>query len=67
MTRNGNLMHKDPLVRTTLLTAAAMVGACVLFVGTLSLAAVLVTSRMVGGPEDVSNRRAVTFMPGVKS
>ena len=36
------------LVRQTLRTIAILVGACVLFVGALSLVAVVVTSRAVG-------------------
>lgn len=41
------------LVRTTLRTVAILVGACVLFVGVLSVVAVAVTSRAVnkGAPE----------------
>ncbi len=41
-------MQKDPLFRTTLITIAALVGACMLFVGSLSIVAVLVTSHVVG-------------------
>ena len=40
-------MDSEPILKKTLLTMAAMVGACVTFVGTLSLAAVLVTSHAV--------------------
>lgn len=45
----------DDLARRTLRTVALLVAACVLFVGTLSLIAVLVTSKAVGrgvGGED---------------
>jgi hypothetical protein len=37
------------LVRQTLRTVALLVGACVLFVGALSVIAVAVTSRALGG------------------
>jgi hypothetical protein len=40
-------MDAEPILKKTLVTMAAMVGACVVFVGTLSLAAVLVTSHAV--------------------
>lgn len=36
------------LLRTTVKTTSLLVGACVVFVGTLSLVAVLVTERAVG-------------------
>ncbi len=42
-------MEGEPILKKTLVTMAAMVGACVVFVGTLSLVAVLVVSRAVGG------------------
>jgi hypothetical protein len=38
----------DELLAKTLKTVAVLVAACVLFVGTLSLVAVIVTSRAVG-------------------
>lgn len=41
-------MEGEPILKKTLVTMAAMVGACVLFVGTLSIGAVLVTSHAVG-------------------
>jgi hypothetical protein len=50
MTKNA---HSDSsLARRTLRSVALLVGACVLFVGALSLVAVVVTSRAVGGRAD---------------
>lgn len=43
--------HQDNLLRQTLRTVAILVGACVLFVGSLSGAAVFVASRAVA-PRD---------------
>jgi hypothetical protein len=43
-----NELSETTLVRRTLRTVAMLVGACVLFVGALSLIAVAVTSRAVG-------------------
>ncbi len=40
-------MEGEPILKKTLVTMAAMVGACVVFVGTLSLVAVLGVSRAV--------------------
>ena len=40
-------MEGEPILKKTLVTMAAMVGACVLFVGTLSIGAVLVTNLAV--------------------
>ena len=52
-------MENDSLLRTTLVTVAAMVGACALVVGTLSLAAVLVTKSAVGPQPDSSSASSV--------
>jgi len=41
--------NETTLARRTLRTVAILVGACVLFVGALSVVAVAVTSRAVGG------------------
>jgi hypothetical protein len=40
-------MDSEPILKKTLVTMAAMVSACVVFVGTLSIAAVLVTTHAV--------------------
>ena len=54
MTKQSEPVHAmspssdDDLLRRTLRTMALLVGACVVFVGVMSLAAVLVTSRAVG-------------------
>jgi hypothetical protein len=45
-------LSETTLVRQTLRTVALLVGACVLFVGALSVIAVAVTSRAVGGRGD---------------
>ena len=44
-------MDGEPILKKTLVTVAAMVGAWVAFVGTVSLVAVVVTSHAVGAPE----------------
>ena len=44
-------MDGEPILKKTLVTVAAMLGAWVAFVGTVSLVAVLVTSHAVGAPE----------------
>ncbi len=41
-------MESEPILKKTLVTVGAMVGAWVAFVGTASLVAVLVTSHVVG-------------------
>jgi hypothetical protein len=48
MTPNATLTDSS-LAKQTLRTVALLVGACVLFVGALSLVAVAVTSRALGG------------------
>jgi hypothetical protein len=44
-------MDSEPILKKTLVTVGAMVGACVAFVGTISLVAVLVTSHVVGASD----------------
>ena len=53
------------LMKQTLRLTAVLVGACVLFVGTLSLVAVLVTSRAVGssGGAEASKTEAPSKKP----
>ena len=53
------------LVRRTLRTVAILVGACVLFVGVLSVLAVAVTSRAVGARAD-SKEAATEASPNAK-
>lgn len=53
------------LARRTLRTMAVLVAACVLFVGLLSLTAVLVTSRAVG--EDAAAHRVPSASPAAGS
>ncbi len=48
MNAPSTLTTEATLVRQTLRSVAILVGACVLFVGALSLVAVAVTSRAVG-------------------
>lgn len=48
----------DELFARTLRTMAALVAACVVFVGTLSLVAVIVTSKAVGAAEASSANKA---------
>jgi hypothetical protein len=53
-------MEGEPILKKTLVTMGAMVGACVVFVGTLSVAAVIVTSHAVGsGGASASSEPAV--------
>jgi hypothetical protein len=47
-------MDSEPILKKTLVTMGKMVGAWVLFVGTLSLVAVLVTSHVVGASPSAS-------------
>jgi hypothetical protein len=61
-------MDTEPILKKTLVTVGAMVGAWVAFVGTVSLVAVLVTSHMVGsGGEgsDTSGSAAVPHAPKI--
>ena len=44
-------MDGEPILKKTLVTVAAMVGATVAFVGTISVVAVVVTSHAVGTSE----------------
>jgi hypothetical protein len=64
-------MDSEPILKKTLVTMGKMVGAWVLFVGTLSLLAVLVTSHVVGASpsgsgaaSDPSTSGANTTAPG---
>lgn len=54
------------LARRTLQTVAVLVAACVLFVGLLSVTAVLVTSRAVGGDVAAQRVPAAPEAPGAK-
>jgi hypothetical protein len=49
MTTTDALATDDQLLRRTLRVTAILVGSCVLFVGALSLLAVLVTTKAFGG------------------
>jgi hypothetical protein len=64
-------MDSEPILKKTLVTMGKMVGAWVLFVGTLSFLAVLVTSHVVGASpggtsaaSDPSTSGANTTAPG---
>ena len=59
-------MQNGSLLKTTLVTVAAMVTACVLFVGTFSLIAVLVTNRVVG-TQATSTEAILAKTPAAKS
>ena len=48
MTSNNTSANEPSLARQTLRTVALLVGACVIFVGALSVIAVAVTSRALG-------------------
>ena len=56
-------MDSEPILKKTLVTVGAMVGACVAFVGTVSLVAVLVTSHVVGSSGESRDSNA-TITPG---
>jgi len=58
-------MEGEPILKKTLVTMAAMVGANVLFVGTLSLGAVLVTSHAVN-PGGSGSAKSETVVPAEK-
>ena len=64
-------MDNEPILKKTLVTMGTMVGAWVLFVGTVSLIAVLVTSHVVGssGVSDSSGSggASVTAPPGARA
>jgi hypothetical protein len=47
-------MDSEPILKKTLVTVGAMVGAWVAFVGTVSLIAVVVTSHVVGASGDAN-------------
>ena len=53
-------MDSEPIFKKTLVTMAAMVGACVLFVGSLSTIAVVVTSHAVNpsGTTDTATEKS---------
>ena len=59
-------MDSEPIFKKTLVTMAAMVGACVLFVGSLSTVAVLVTSHAVNpsGSSDTATDKSEVSRPG---
>ncbi len=61
----SNDSSQTTLTRRTLRTVALLVGACVLFVGALSLLAVAVTSRAVGARVD-SKEAASDVSPNAK-
>lgn len=50
--KNHHALSETTLARRTLRTVALLVGACVLFVGALSVVAVTLTSRAVGTRAD---------------
>ena len=58
-------MEGEPILKKTLVTMGAMVGACVVFVGTLSVAAVLVTSHAVN-PGGASSASEPALVPADK-
>jgi hypothetical protein len=49
---SNDIIKEDDLVKRTLRMVAILVGACALFVGLLSLVAVLVTSKATSSPKD---------------
>jgi hypothetical protein len=53
-------MDSEPILKKTLVTVGAMVGACVAFVGTVSLVAVFVTSHVVGASGDTGGGASAT-------
>jgi hypothetical protein len=58
------LRHGRTLLRRTLVTMGAMVGACVLVVGTLTLIALLVVGHAVGSPGgEVEHAGGGTIVP----
>jgi hypothetical protein len=61
-------MDSEPILKKTLVTVGAMVGAWVAFVGTVSLVAVLVTSHVVGSSGEASDTGgSVTTVPGARA
>ncbi len=55
-----NELSETTLVRRTLRTVALLTGACVLFVGALSVVAVALTSRAVGGGREARDAKEAT-------
>jgi hypothetical protein len=60
-------MEAEPILKKTLMTMAAMVGAWVAFVGTVTVVAVLVTSHAVATPDDGKDAPAAASGPAAKS
>lgn len=63
-TSNNHPASEGNLARQTLRTVAVLVVACVLFVGALSVVAVALTSRAVGG--GATEARTTDTAPGAK-
>jgi hypothetical protein len=63
-TSNHHAGSEGNLARQTLRTVALLVGACVLFVGALSVIAVALTSRAVGG--GATEARTIDTAPDAK-
>ena len=59
-------LEGGPLVKKTLVTVAAMVGACVLVVGTISLLALLVVGRAVRPADADTATSGPTLVPADK-
>src|SRR5262249_34238462 len=64
--QESTAMQGEPILKKTLVTMAAMVGANVLFVGTLSLGAVLITSHAVNPGGSSSSSKSDTVVPAEK-
>lgn len=60
-------MDGEPILKKTLMTMAAMVGACVVFVGSLSTVAVLITSHAVNPAGDSTTDKSELSRPGSDS
>jgi hypothetical protein len=59
-------MDSEPILKKTLVTVGAMVGAWVAFVGTVSLVAVVVTSHVVGSAGGAGDTNGTTVVPGAR-